>query len=123
MLRAKRPDAAVAHLWPAVQQCPQEASGPLRFQLGLAMSLQGQHEVAQPLFEQVLELEESFVEGWLCLASTRAARGQLEGAAEALEKAATLKPELRAFVDREKERVLAAAPVPGRDDASGPGAS
>lgn len=30
-----------------------QASGPLRFQLGLAVSLQQQHDVAEPLFEQV----------------------------------------------------------------------
>jgi hypothetical protein len=40
-------------LWPAVQQAPREASGPLRFFLGVATAAQQQHDVAEPLFEQV----------------------------------------------------------------------
>ena len=109
MLREKRPADAVDHLWPAVQAAPREASAPLRFQLGLAVALQEQHDVAQPLFRQVLELEPDFVEAWLCLASTLEQSGDAPGASEALEKAAELRPELREFVDREKARVTAAA--------------
>ena len=88
---------------------PREASAPLRFQLGLAVALQEQHDVAQPLFRQVLELEPDFVEALLCLASTLEQSGDAPGASEALEKAAELRPELREFVDREKARVTAAA--------------
>ena len=114
LLRAKRVDEAVAHLWPLVkeQAIPRDASAPIRFQLGLALGLQEQHEVAEPLFEQVLQLEPGFVEAWLCLASTRAALGRVDTAVEALDKAAELRPEIGGFVTKEKERLL----TPGGGD-------
>ena len=49
LLRGKRPEDAVSHLWPAVKAAPQESSAPLRFQLGMAMALQEQHDVAEPV--------------------------------------------------------------------------
>ena len=105
LLRAKRPEDAVSHLWPAVQAAPQESSAPLRFQLGMAMALQEQHDVAEPLFEQVLQLEPEFAEAWLCLAATQEALGKADKAAETLDKVAELKPELADFVSKEKDRV------------------
>ena len=60
-LRQGRPDEAVAHLWPAVKRAPQTESGPLRFQLALALALLNKHDVAEPLLEQVLQLEPGFV--------------------------------------------------------------
>ena len=118
LLRARRPEEAVAHLWPAIQAAPREASAPLRFQLGLATALQGQHDAAEPLFEQVLTLEPTFVECLLwcarallwggmrvepaltrtprvesrSLASTQEALGKREEARQTLERAAELRP-------------------------------
>ena len=105
LLRGKRPEDAVSHLWPAVKAAPQESSAPLRFQLGMAMALQEQHDVAEPLFEQVLQLEPEFAEAWLCLAATQEALGKADKAAETLDKVAELKPELADFVSKEKDRV------------------
>ena len=103
--RPSRAQEAVSHLWPAVRGTPQEASGPLRFQLGLAVAVQGQHDVAEPLFQQVLELEPTFVEALLCLAATQEALGKREAAAATLGRAAELKPELKAFAEREAQRL------------------
>jgi len=102
LLRGGRFEEVVNLLWPAVQQAPREASGPLRFFLGVATAAQQQHDVAEPLFEQVLTLEPTFVEAWLSLAAAQAAQGKVGPATEALEQAATLRPELREYVEREK---------------------
>jgi hypothetical protein len=111
LLRTKRPADAVAHLWPAVQATPQETSGPLRFQLALALSLQEQHDVAEPLLEQVLMLEPDFVDGLLCLCATKEAQGKADEAIAALERVAALRPDLKSYCDREAARISAARGV------------
>ena len=82
LMREQRVGEAAAQLWPAVQAAPREASAPLRFQLALALSLDGQHEVAEPLLEQVLTLEPEFAEAVLCLCSVQESLGKLHDAAE-----------------------------------------
>ena len=106
LLRAKQPVAAMAHLWPAVLAAPQEASGPIRFQLALALALQGQYDVAEPLLEQVLQLDPGFVEGRICLCNVLEARGQLGRAVAALEEVRALRPDLEAWCAREIGRLL-----------------
>ena len=106
LIRAKQPVAAMAHLWPAVLAAPQEASGPIRFQLALALALQGQYDVAEPLLEQVLQLDPGFVEGRLCLCNVLEARGQLGRAVAALEEVRALRPDLEAWCAREIGRLL-----------------
>ena len=100
-LRRGRPDEAVAHLWPAVRRAPQTESGPLRFQLALALALLNKHDVAEPLLEQVLQLEPGFVEALLALCNCQAALGKTEGAVQSLEQVARLRPEMREYCDRE----------------------
>jgi tetratricopeptide (TPR) repeat protein len=106
LIRAKQPVAAMAHLWPAVLAAPQEASGPIRFQLALALALQGQYDVAEPLLEQVLQLDPGFVEGRICLCNVLEARGQLGRAVAALEEVRALRPDLEAWCAREIGRLL-----------------
>ena len=53
LLRSARAADAIAHLWPAVQDAPKEASAPLRYQLALALALDRQHASAEPLLRQV----------------------------------------------------------------------
>ena len=106
LLRAKQPEAAMAHLWPAVQVAPQAASGPIRFQLALALALEGQYDVAEPLLEQVLQLDPEFVEGRICLCNVLEARGQLGRAVAALEEVRALRPDLEAWCAREIGRLL-----------------
>ena len=110
LLRAKRPAEAVEHLWPAVQATPQEQSAPLRFQLAMALALQEQHDVAEPLLLQVLELEPAFAEALLCLCATQQALGKLEQAAQTLERVAALRPELKEYCEREAAVLLGQAP-------------
>ncbi len=110
LLRRRRASEAVAHLWPAVKAVPQGHSAPIRFQLGVALSVQGQHEPAELLFEQALELEPGFTEGWLCLGSCREELGKPALAAQALERAAALRPdELGEWSSREVARLRALA--------------
>ena len=106
LIRAKQPVAAMAHLWPAVLAAPQEASGPIRFQLALALALEGQYDVAEPLLEQVLQLDPEFVEGRICLCNVLEARGQLGRAVAALEEVRALRPDLEAWCAREIGRLL-----------------
>lgn len=105
LLRAQRPAEAVDHLWPAVQSVPQEQSAPLRFQLALALGVQEQHEAAEPLLEQVLQLEPGFVECLLCLSGTQEALGKSKDAVATLEQVAELKAELREWCEREIVRI------------------
>ena len=107
LLRAKDAGGATALLWPAVQAAPREASAPLRFQLALALALEGQHEPAEALLRQVLELEPTFADAELCLANCLQALGRAAEAADALERAAELKPELRSWCEREAEGLRA----------------
>ena len=107
LLRAKDAGGATALLWPAVQAAPREASAPLRFQLALALALEGQHEPAEALLRQVLELEPTFADAELCLANCLQALGRAAEAADALDRAAELKPELRSWCEREAEGLRA----------------
>ena len=109
-LRAKRPADAVAHLWPAVRATPQESSAPLRFQLALALALQEQHDVAEPLLEQVLKLEPEFAEALLCLCATQEALGKTDAALATLDRVASLRPELANYCAQESARLRAATP-------------
>ena len=52
------------------------ASAPLRYQLALALGVQKQFEAAEPLLEQVLELEPTFTEASLALVSVLRAQGK-----------------------------------------------
>ena len=107
LLRAKDAGGATALLWPAVQAAAREASAPLRFQLALALALEGQHEPAEALLRQVLELEPTFADAELCLANCLQALGRAAEAADALDRAAELKPELRSWCEREAEGLRA----------------
>ena len=107
LLRAKRPADAVAHLWPAVRATPQESSAPVRFQLALALALQEQHDVAEPLLEQVLQLEPEFAEALLCLCATQEALGKTGAALATLERVASLRPELASYCAQEGARLRA----------------
>lgn len=117
LLRAKRPEEAASHLWPAVQAAPREASAPLRFQLALALSLQGQHDVAEPLLEQVLQLEPSFAEAHLCLCSVQEALGKVDDAVATLRKVVELKPELKEYCAQEEARMRGGAEGGGGEGA------
>ena len=96
----------MAHLWPAVLAAPQEASAPIRFQLALALALQGKYDVAEPLLEQVLQLDPGFVEARICLCNVLEARGQLGRTVAALEEVRALRPDLEAWCAREIGRLL-----------------
>ena len=89
LIREKRTQDAIAHLWPAVKATPVEVSAPLRFQLAIALSLQGQHSPAEHLLVQVVELEPSFVEAWICLANCYVAQGKGSDAEVTLERVVT----------------------------------
>ena len=119
LLRAQRPAEAVDHLWPAVQAVPQEQSAPIRFQLALALSIQGQHEAAEPLLEQVLQIEPEFVECLLCLSGTQEALGKATLAVETLQRVAALKPEIKAWCDREVARIVSVPSAANGGDGSG----
>ena len=69
LLRTARATDAIAHLWPAVQDAPREASAPLRYQLALALALDRQHASAEPLLRQVIELEPTYTDASLALVS------------------------------------------------------
>ena len=90
-----------------MRAAPREASAPLRFQLALALALEGQHDPAEALLRQVLELEPTFADAELCLANCLQALGRAAEAADALERAAELKPELRSWCEREAEGLRA----------------
>jgi len=105
LLRRKQTQQAVAHLWPAVQAVPREHSGPLRFQLALALALQGQHDTAKPLLSQVLELEPTFTEAWICLSNCQQALGELDDAAASLAHVATLRPEIAEWCNQEADKI------------------
>ena len=93
LMGSSRVADAVTHLWPAVQAAPREASGPLRFQLALALALQEQHAAAEPLLRQVLELEPSFTKASLALVSVLHAQGKTAPALELVEEIAAANPE------------------------------
>ena len=69
----------------------------MRFQLALALALQGQTDTAEPLLKQVLELEPEFAEAWICLSNCQQALGDLEGAASSLVHVASLRPEIASW--------------------------
>ena len=76
-------------------------------QLALILALQEKFDVAEPLLEQVLQLEPSFVEGILCLASCQEALGKIDLAMKSLERASSLHPELSEWCSREISRLEA----------------
>ena len=86
------------------QAAPREASAP-RFQLALALALEGQHEPAEALLRQVLELEPTFADAELCPANCLQALGRRRGGRRA--RAAAAKPELRSWCEREAEGLRA----------------
>ena len=77
LLRSSRASDAIAHLWPAVQDAPREASAPLRYQLALALALDRQHASAEPLLRQVIELEPTYTDASLALVSVLHAQVRL----------------------------------------------
>ena len=77
LLRTARATDAIAHLWPAVQDAPREASAPLRYQLALALALDRQHASAEPLLRQVIELEPTYTDASLALVSVLHAQARL----------------------------------------------
>ena len=110
LLRQGRAEEAVAQLWPAVKAAPVEASGPLRFQLALALASRGQFDVAAPLLEQVLQLEPQFAEALLALTNCQAELGKLGAAMASLERVAQLRPEAREWCEREIEQLRGRLP-------------
>ena len=94
LIRTQRLGEAGELLWAAVRAAPQPASAPLRFQLSLALFLQGQHEAAEALLLQVIELEPEFSEAHICLANCQQTQGKLVEACDALRRVAQLKPEI-----------------------------
>ena len=70
---------------------------------------------AEPLLRQVLELEPSFAEAWLCLSNVLEARGRLDEALATLGRAAEMRPELAAWCERQQGQLRArlAASSPG----------
>ena len=104
LLRAKDAGGATALLWPAAA-APREASAPLRFQLALALALEGQHEPAA-CYDRY-STGPTFADAELCLANCLQALGRAAEAADALDRAAELKPELRSWCEREAEGLRA----------------
>uniref|UniRef100_A0A7S3C2G9 Uncharacterized protein n=1 Tax=Haptolina ericina TaxID=156174 RepID=A0A7S3C2G9_9EUKA len=109
LLKEMRLGEAVAHLWPAIQDTPREHSAPLRFQLGLALALQQQPDAAEPLLEQVLQLEPGFVEAEICLSNCQAAQGKFASAATSLRRAAALRPEIADWCESQSVQLRAQA--------------
>ena len=73
--------------------------------MALALALQEKYDVAEPLLEQVLQLEPNFVEGHLCLGNCQEALGKSAAAIETLEQIAKLRPDLEEFCKREADRL------------------
>ena len=128
LLRSSRASDAIAHLWPAVQDAPKEASAPLRYQLALALALDKQPASAEPLLRQVLglssarsrlhwlpmicadrpsaprqvlELEPAYTDASLALASILHAQGKTQAALDLLDEIATSQPELASWCEQQ----------------------
>lgn len=94
LLREQRLADAVDLLWPALKVVPQQASGPVRFHLALALSLQGQHAAAEALLQQVLEVDPAFTHASICLSSCQQQQGKLAEAIETLQRVAEAQPDI-----------------------------
>ena len=105
MLRQQRAADAVDLLWPALKAVPQPASGPVRFHLALALSLQGQHEAAEALLLQVLELDPAFTHASICLSTCQQQQGKLAAAIETLQRVAQAQPDIAAWCTAQVEEL------------------
>ena len=113
LLRTARAADAIAHLWPAVQDAPKEASAPLRYQLALALALDRQHASAEPLLRQVIELEPAYIDASLALVSVLHAQGKTRDALALLEQLKASQPEMAGWCEQQAvamRAALAAAP-------------
>ena len=108
LLRTARAADAIAHLWPAVQDAPKEASAPLRYQLALALALDRQHASAEPLLRQVIELEPAYIDASLALVSVLHAQGKTRDALALLEQLKASQPEMAGWCEQQAVAMRAA---------------
>jgi len=95
VLRANRPDLAVAILKPAVQQFPKSAS--IYRMLGVANYRMGDFQSSQVALQQALSLDKSSALSYLLMGCTLAKLGQNEAAESHFRQARALDPKYKAI--------------------------